>query len=377
MSSRSQPSVIVDSAVGINDGAYFVGRKEIIEYLNNQLDLSLEKIEQTASGAVACQLMDKFFPGSVQMKRVNWEAKSDFQFIENYKILQAAFTTCNIQKHIDVDRLIRAKYQDNLEFCQWLKAFFEQVSSNASAHNSDHYEPLARRMLGKGGTRLEPHFMPLKLSRRPHTTSGVAIQMNEIQSVGRPSLGNITAVGISSRRSSIATTATSGTVSSSAAPTLKRTLSKPPIPVVGINNSSTPLHNSENTIHGHNKNKRIALMKENSPGTGKDAFTVDLDIKVNDLLERNAELQLQLESVENERSFYFEKLRGIELMLQLYEEADGHDNPYKLISDISRVLCSKVEDNVVVNDEGIVLPVCFPLLIFVSMEFFSLIDLTR
>jgi hypothetical protein len=118
-------------------------------------------------------------------------------------------------------------------------------------------------------------------------------------------------------------------------------------------------------------------MKENSPGTGKDAFTVDLDIKVNDLLERNAELQLQLESVENERSFYFEKLRGIELMLQLYEEADGHDNPYKLISDISRVLCSKVEDNVVVNDEGIVLPVCFPLLIFVSMEFFSLIDLTR
>jgi RP/EB family microtubule-associated protein len=52
------------------------------------------------------------------MQRVNWEAKSDYEYIQNYKLLQVAFTKNRVQRHIDVDKLIRAKYQDNLEFCQ-------------------------------------------------------------------------------------------------------------------------------------------------------------------------------------------------------------------------------------------------------------------
>mgnify|MGYP001963285773 FL=1 len=27
--------------------------------------------------------------------------------------------------HIQVDKLIKARYQDNLEFCQWIKRFFD------------------------------------------------------------------------------------------------------------------------------------------------------------------------------------------------------------------------------------------------------------
>jgi microtubule-associated protein, RP/EB family len=105
------------------DAAYFLGRRELLDFFNELLDLNLTKIEQTASGAVACQLTDYIYPGSIPMQRVNWEAKSDYEFIQNYKLLQAAFTKHNVQRHIEVDRLIRAKYQDNLEFCQWLKAF--------------------------------------------------------------------------------------------------------------------------------------------------------------------------------------------------------------------------------------------------------------
>jgi microtubule-associated protein, RP/EB family len=46
--------------------------------------------------------------------RVNWEAKSDYEFVQNYKLLQVAFTKHGVQRHVDVDKLIRAKYQDNL-----------------------------------------------------------------------------------------------------------------------------------------------------------------------------------------------------------------------------------------------------------------------
>ena len=57
------------------DSAYFVGRGELLSFFNELLDLQLTKIEQTASGAVACQLTEYIFPGSIPMSRVNWEAK--------------------------------------------------------------------------------------------------------------------------------------------------------------------------------------------------------------------------------------------------------------------------------------------------------------
>ncbi|EJK49410.1 hypothetical protein THAOC_31718 [Thalassiosira oceanica] len=56
-----------------HDGrAYFVSRNEILSFFNGLLDLNLTKIEETASGAVACQLTEYIFPGSIPMSKVNW-----------------------------------------------------------------------------------------------------------------------------------------------------------------------------------------------------------------------------------------------------------------------------------------------------------------
>ena len=51
------------------------------------------------------------------MNKVKWDAKFDYQYMENYKVLNAAFKKAGIQKVPDVDKLIKARYQDNLEFC--------------------------------------------------------------------------------------------------------------------------------------------------------------------------------------------------------------------------------------------------------------------
>ena len=37
--------------------------------------------------------------------------RSDYEFVSNYKLLQAAFTKNHVQRFVDVDKLIRAKYQ--------------------------------------------------------------------------------------------------------------------------------------------------------------------------------------------------------------------------------------------------------------------------
>jgi RP/EB family microtubule-associated protein len=49
----------------------------------------------------------------------------EHEFLPNYKILQNVFTQEGVNKHIDVPRLVKARVQDNLEFLQWVKAFFD------------------------------------------------------------------------------------------------------------------------------------------------------------------------------------------------------------------------------------------------------------
>ena len=62
------------------DGAYFTSKNEILSFLNQLLDLNLTKIEQTASGCVACQLIEYIFPKSIPMSKVNWGAKSSHEY---------------------------------------------------------------------------------------------------------------------------------------------------------------------------------------------------------------------------------------------------------------------------------------------------------
>lgn len=50
--------------------------------------MNLSKVEQVATGAVYCQIIDAIYPGTVQMSKVKWNAKHEYEFIENYKVLQ-------------------------------------------------------------------------------------------------------------------------------------------------------------------------------------------------------------------------------------------------------------------------------------------------
>lgn len=98
------------------DAAYFVGRKDLLDFVNDTLGLKLQKIEQTASGAVACQLFDIMYPGSIAMAKVNWAARSDYEFIQNYKILQGGFNKHHVQRHVDVDK-VRIRVTDRSALC--------------------------------------------------------------------------------------------------------------------------------------------------------------------------------------------------------------------------------------------------------------------
>jgi microtubule-associated protein, RP/EB family len=56
--------------------------------------------------------------------------------VANFKILQQTFTKLGIMKNIEVEKLVKCKYQDNLEFLQWFKKIFDNNGVSGKEYNA-------------------------------------------------------------------------------------------------------------------------------------------------------------------------------------------------------------------------------------------------
>ena len=59
--------------------------------------------------------MDAIYPGTFNLSKVKWGAKFDYEYVENYKVLQNAFDKNGIKKHIDVNNESLG-YRDEIRF---------------------------------------------------------------------------------------------------------------------------------------------------------------------------------------------------------------------------------------------------------------------
>ncbi|KAF2125642.1 iron reductase domain protein [Dothidotthia symphoricarpi CBS 119687] len=75
----------------------------------------------------------------VPMSRVKFNANTEYAYLQNFKILQNTFAKHQVDKPIRVESLVKCKMQDNLEFLQFVKQYWDQ-------HFPGHdYDPVARR----------------------------------------------------------------------------------------------------------------------------------------------------------------------------------------------------------------------------------------
>jgi len=102
------------------------------------LQLNITKVEQCGTGAALCQIFDSIYL-DVPMSRVKFNVNTEYAYLQNFKILQNTFTRHQIDRPVNVEQLIKCKMQDNLEFLQWSKRYWDQYFPGGE------YDAVARR----------------------------------------------------------------------------------------------------------------------------------------------------------------------------------------------------------------------------------------
>eukprot|EP00274_Cyanoptyche_gloeocystis_P002484 CAMPEP_0196653450 /NCGR_PEP_ID=MMETSP1086-20130531/3074_1 /TAXON_ID=77921 /ORGANISM="Cyanoptyche gloeocystis , Strain SAG4.97" /LENGTH=361 /DNA_ID=CAMNT_0041984651 /DNA_START=54 /DNA_END=1139 /DNA_ORIENTATION=- len=316
----------MSQAIGMMEGAYFVPRTELLKWLNDFFKVNYSKVEDVANGAIHCQIMDAIYPGKVPLSKVNFAAKHEYEFVKNYKVLQEVFEKQKIDRHIDVEKLIKAKYQDNLEFLQWMKRYFD-LHHNAGVP----YDAVERR----SGALKKPsaaaaaaphaapaHSAPTKGAVKTITggkTKSVSVTKDEHREHAEKENVEI---------------AKKTTGSDAKAFPAKQLSSVKAESVV-----SGPAVHSSVPISAHESPSEPAVDKEMTEKVTK--LTAELssqEDKNKELTVEISELKLTVDGLEKERDFYFGKLRDIEILCQTEDSKDPD-----LVARIQKILYATEE----------------------------------
>lgn len=271
-------------------------RVDLLNWLNATLNLNYTKVEQLGTGAAYCQIIDSIYL-DVPMGKVKFDATKDYEYINNFKVLQSSFVKHKISKTIPVDRLVKCKFQDNLEFFQWIRKFWKENKDESE------YDPNSRRK-----------YMPPAGSNATNTAT---------------------------TRSSRSTTSTlNGTT------TTRRSVS-----------SSS---NQSNVLPRANTSKPTSRVSSFSNGNKaiNSELQNELISTKSKLLESETELQEYknaVDALETERNFYFNKLREIEILTESTSEILKTENADVEAPTLSEVLI-KIQEILYTTEEGFQVP---------------------
>ncbi|XP_050093763.1 microtubule-associated protein RP/EB family member 1 isoform X5 [Anopheles aquasalis] len=240
-----------------------LSRHDMLSWVNDCLRSQFTKIEELCTGAAYCQYMDMLFPGSVPMKRVKFRTNLEHEYIQNFKILQAAFKKMAVDKIIPIDKLIKGRFQDNFEFLQWFKKFFD-----ANYDGREYDAMLARDNL------------PMGMGSGAGAPKG-----NGVSGVVAPRKMPIAAAPAAARDRI--------KPMSKVAPT-RQMVQSPPGRIGGGVNVNTSKSSSQNSVTNQ---------------------------QIEELTAQVTDMRLNFEGLEKERDFYFSKLRDIEILCQDDEQS--------------------------------------------------------
>ncbi|XP_058126671.1 microtubule-associated protein RP/EB family member 1-like [Anopheles ziemanni] len=116
-----------------------LSRIELLAWINRTLLSDFKKVEELCTGAAYCQLMDVLFPGCISIKRVKYCTNVEHDFLSNLRMFQNALVQLKVDRSVPIERLAKGRFQDNFEFLQWFKKFFD------ANYDGKEYDPQAAR----------------------------------------------------------------------------------------------------------------------------------------------------------------------------------------------------------------------------------------
>ena len=112
-------------SAGNSSGCYYVGKQVLLKWMNEFIQDTVKRVEDMSSGHQYLVCLEAMYPGQINFSKVKNDAQLEWEKIENLKLVQAVLTKNNVDRVVDVERLAKGKYQDNLEFFQWFKWWFD------------------------------------------------------------------------------------------------------------------------------------------------------------------------------------------------------------------------------------------------------------
>ncbi|KTW31474.1 hypothetical protein T552_00117 [Pneumocystis carinii B80] len=154
-------------------------RHELVAWLNQLTNLNITKVEECGKGYVYAHVFDSIY-GGVPFRKINFNCNNEYQYLQNWRVIQCIFTQHKIDKVIYVDRLVKCKFQDNLEFLQWVKKFWDQHFSGAE------YDAIGRRggkIASSSGYSVGSSALHEQSSRKVSTVSTTSTRISSNPSV--------------------------------------------------------------------------------------------------------------------------------------------------------------------------------------------------
>lgn len=254
-----------------------LSRNDILQWINTALEANYTKIEDLCSGSAYCQFMEMMFPGAIgaRAKRVKWTTKLEHEYINNFKVLQEYFKALTVDKVVPVEKLVKGKFQDNFEFVQWFKKFFD--ANYTAAYE---YDPVAAR-----------DGQPLgSVGAKPVGGSGI-----RVPPASRPAPASSVRTAPASTRPA-ASTKPMQQHQQKVSPSIHR-----------------PVGHHVDTHHGSSSHESLRLQQE-----------------IENLQEIIQQHAAQIAGLEKERDFYYQKLRDVEVICQ-EPECEGSSHTQRIL----------------------------------------------
>ena len=332
---------------GMMDNAYFIGKSEIIRWINEILKMNITRIEQACTGAIYCQLIDCIFPNKVKMNKVNWKAKLETEFLNNLKIMQQALISCKIQKEIDIQKLAKGRYQDNFEILQWFKGLFDNIKpdlSNYDALKRRNNQVLSYLNFNPNKKNIKEN-LPFKIKNRNRN-----IHVDNIKNLPKYlNLSKINKINNISKNinSSVITTAPSF-CSESNINEENYSLQTEQF----IRNSFSQDNFINNTIPTNLENENIEYNEKIDEIIEQINKDIDMAKHENEKFEKeNKTIKLLLAEVGQEKEFYYSKLKDIEFLIEKVKNYDNIDK-INLINFIEKILFTQFNSEVIINENN-------------------------